>query len=166
MDRNSQERFALNPVNLDISRSRFTMNPEVKTSFNLGDIVPLGMPIEILPGDTFEIDTALAIRMQSLVTPPYDNLHFDYYFFFVPNRLVWSHWKEFMGENTESAWIPQTTYTVPSIDFVGGATPGSVADYMGIPTNLDSSKHLVVNALPFRGFALIYNEWYRAKGYN
>lgn len=161
MDRNTQERFALNPVNIDISRSRFPMDPEVKTTFNLGSIIPLGKPIEVLPGDTFQIDTALAIRMQSLITPPFDNLHFDYYYFFVPNRLVWSHWKEFMGENNESAWIPQTTYTVPTIDFVGGATPGSIADYMGIPTSIDSSKHLIVNALPLRGYAQIYNDWFR-----
>lgn len=161
MDRNTQERFALNPVNIDIQRSRFTMSPETTTTFNLGKIYPLCKPIEVLPGDTFEIDTALAIRMQSLITPPFDNLHFDYYYFFVPNRVVWHHWKEFMGENNESAWIPSTTYTVPTIDFVGGATPGSVADYMGIPTSLPNTQHVIVDAMPFRGFAEIYNTWFR-----
>lgn len=165
MNRNTQERFALNPTNIDIQRSRFLMTPEVKTSFNVGDLVPIGMPIEVLPGDTFEIDTAFAVRMQPLVSSPMDNLSFDYYWFFVPNRIVWNHWKEFMGENTESAWIPQTEYTVPQLDFANGGVPKSIADYMGLPTNdqLHSTEyaHIKVSALPFRGFAMIYNEWFR-----
>ena len=165
MNRNTQERFALNPTNIDISRSRFLMTPEVKTSFNVGDLVPIGMPIEVLPGDTFEIDTAFAVRMQPLVSSPMDNLSFDYYWFFVPNRIVWQHWKEFMGENTDSAWIPQTEYTIPQLDFANGGVPKSIADYMGLPTNdqLSSTEyaHIKVSALPFRGFAMIYNEWFR-----
>ena len=165
MNRNTQERFALNPTNIDIQRSRFLMTPEVKTSFNVGDLVPIGMPIEVLPGDTFEIDTAFAVRMQPLVSSPMDNLSFDYYWFFVPNRIVWNHWKEFMGENTESAWIPQTEYTIPQLDFANGGVPKSIADYMGLPTNdqLSSTEyaHIKVSALPFRGFAMIYNEWFR-----
>jgi len=96
MNRNANERFALNPVNLDMARSKFTMTPEVKTTFNLGEIFPIGAPIEVLPGDTFQITLSSAIRMQSLVTSPYDNMHFDYYFFFVPSRLCWTHWREFM----------------------------------------------------------------------
>ena len=166
MNRNANERFALNPVNIDMARSKFTMTPEVKTTFNLGEIFPIGAPIEVLPGDTFQVTLSSAIRMQSLVTSPFDNVHFDYYFFFVPSRLCWDHWKQFMGENTESAWIPTTEYTIPTLDFVGGAEPKSVADYFGIPTKGGTSQvlsdgHIKVNALPFRGFAEIFNEWFR-----
>ena len=74
MNRNTQERFALNPVSIDIQRSRFLMTPEVKTSFNVGSLIPLGMPIEVLPGDTFDISEAMAVRMQPLVSAPFDNL--------------------------------------------------------------------------------------------
>lgn len=163
MNRNTQERFALNLVNIDISRSKFIMTPEVKTSFNVGDLIPIGMPIEVLPGDTFEISTSFAVRMQPLVSAPMDNLSFDYYFFFVPNRLVWNHWKEFMGENTESAWYPTTEYTIPQMEFTGGAVPHSVADYMGIPITgqFPETNKFHTEALRFRGFALIYNEWFR-----
>lgn len=165
MNRNTQERFALNPTNLDIQRSRFLMTPEVKLSFNVGDLIPIGMPIEILPGDTFEIDTAFAVRMQPLVSSPMDNLSFDYYWFFVPNRIVWNHWKEFMGENNDSAWIPQVEYTVPQLKFTDGGVPKSIADYMGLPTSeqLGSENHHFINvsALPFRGFAAIYDQWFR-----
>ncbi len=165
MNRNTQERFALNPTNIDIQRSRFLMTPEVKLSFNVGDLIPIGMPIEVLPGDTFEIDTAFAVRMQPLVSSPMDNLSFDYYWFFVPNRIVWTHWKEFMGENNDSAWIPQVEYTVPQLKFTDGGVPKSIADYMGLPTaeQLGGENHHFINvsALPFRGFAAIYDQWFR-----
>ena len=168
MNRNTQERFSATP-RIDIQRSRFLMNPEVKTTFSNGSLIPIGQPIEVLPGDTFEINTALAVRMQPLVSAPFDNLSFDYYWFFVPLRLCWSHFVNFMGENTESAWIPQTEYTIPQLDFIGGAMPGSIADYMGIPTKRinteDTNKyiHLHASALPFRAFALIYNNFFRSQ---
>lgn len=156
--RNVNERFALNPVNIDIQRSKFNMPHEVKTSFNVGQLIPFDVQ-EVLPGDTFRVRTSKVVRMQPLVSAPMDNLFLDTYYFFVPNRLVWKHWKEFMGENTESAWIPQTEYSVPMIQFDGGASPGSIADYMGIPIDVNGS--LNVNALPFRAYALICNEWFR-----
>ena len=98
--------------------------------------------------------------MQTLLTPMMDNVYLDTYYFFVPNRLVWSHWKEFNGENTESAWIPETTYEVPQITSPanGGWNVGTIADYFGIPTGI---PNLSVSALPFRAYALVMNEWFR-----
>ena len=89
-----------------------------------------------------------------------DNLFLDFYFFFVPNRLVWSHWQEFMGENTQSAWIPAASYSVPQITSPAstGWTVGSLGDYLGLPIGVPG---LSVNALPFRAYALICNEWFR-----
>ncbi len=81
------------------------------------------------------------------------------YFFFVPNRLVWEHWQQFMGENTDSAWIPQVEYEIPQIvSPAGGWTVGTIADYFGIPTGVAG---LSVSALPFRAYALIMNDWFR-----
>lgn len=114
---------------------------------------------EVLPGDTFSVKTNKVVRLQTLLTPVMDNIYLDSYFFFVPNRLVWDHWKEFNGENTESAWIPQTEYEVPQITAPeGGWQIGSIADYMGIPTGVEG---IAVNALPLRAYALIMNEWFR-----
>ena len=159
MSRNENSRFALNPTNLDISRSRFQRDCTVKTSFNVGDIIPFFVD-EVLPGDTFSIDTAKVCRMQTPLAPIMDNLYLDTYYFFVPNRLVWEHWKQFNGENTESAWLPQTEYSVPQITAPAdtGWTVGTIADYFGIPTGIPG---LSVNALPFRAYALICNEWFR-----
>lgn len=159
MSRNENSRFALNPTNLDISRSRFQRDCTVKTSFNVGDIIPFFVD-EVLPGDTFSIDTAKVCRMQTPIAPIMDNLYLDTYYFFVPNRLVWEHWKQFNGENTESAWLPQTEYSVPQITAPAdtGWTVGTIADYFGIPTGI---PNISVNALPFRAYALICNEWFR-----
>ena len=158
MNRNVESHFALNPTNIDMSRSRFDRSSSVKTSFNVGDVIPFYVD-EVLPGDTFSIDTSKVVRLQTMLTPVMDDIYLDTYWFFVPNRLVWNHWKQFMGENTESAWIPQTEYEVPQITSpAGGWNIGTIADFMGIPTGV---ANLSVSALPFRAYSLIMNEWFR-----
>ncbi len=158
MNRNTESHFSLAP-HVDISRSRFDRSASLKTSFNAGDVVPFFVD-EVLPGDTFSVDTSKVVRLQTLLTPMMDNVYLDTYYFFVPNRLVWNHWKEFCGENTESAWIPETEYTMPQITSPAnsGWAVGTLADYFGIPTGV---PNLSVNALPFRAYALIINEWFR-----
>ena len=158
MNRNVESHFALNPTRIDMSRSTFDRSASVKTSFNVGDIVPFFLE-EVLPGDTFNVRTSKVVRMQTLLTPMMDNLYLDSYYFFVPNRLVWKHWKEFNGENTESAWIPTTEYSIPQITAPSaGWSVGTLADYFGLPTGVGG---LSVSALPFRAYALIMNEWFR-----
>lgn len=160
MSRNANSRFATNPVRLDMSRSRFPRNFSHKTTFDAGQVIPFYVD-EVLPGDTFSVRTSKVVRMQTLLTPVMDNVYLDTYYFFVPNRLVWEHWKQFMGENTESAWIPQVEYEVPQLTApAGGWEEGTIADYMGIPTGVGN---LSVNALPFRAYALIMNEWFRSE---
>ncbi len=158
MNRNSESRFAVNPTNIDVGRSVFDRNSTIKTTFNVGELVPFYCD-EVLPGDTFSIDRSIVVRLQTLITPPMDNLYLDTYFFYVPNRLVWEHWKQFCGENTESPWIPQTEYSVPQLTApTGGWNTGTLADYFGIPTGVEN---LSVNAMPFRAYSLIVNDWFR-----
>lgn len=159
MNRNVESHFALNPTNIDIRRSTFDRSHSLKTSFNVGDIVPFFID-EVLPGDTFNVDTSKVVRLQTLLTAVMDNIYLDTYYFFVPNRLTWSHWKQFNGENTESAWIPQTEYEVPQITAPAdtGWSIGTIADYFGVPTGV---PNLSVSALPFRAYALVMNEWFR-----
>lgn len=160
MSRNANSRFATNPVRLDMSRSKFPRNFSHKTTFNAGQVIPFYVD-EVLPGDTFQVRTSKVVRMQTLLTPVMDNVYLDTYYFFVPNRLVWEHWKQFMGENTESAWIPQVEYEVPQLTApANGWEVGTLADYMGIPTGV---KGLSVSALPFRAYALIMDEWFRSE---
>ena len=157
MNRNTESHFSLLP-RVDIQRSRFDRSASLKTSFNAGNIVPFFLE-EVLPGDTFNVKTSRVVRMQTLLTPMMDNVYLDTYYFFVPNRLVWDHWKEFCGENTESAWIPETEYSIPQITApAGGWQVGTLADYFGVPTGVSG---LSVSALPFRAYAHIMNEWLR-----
>lgn len=159
LSRNAESRFAVNPTHLDISRSRFDRTSTVKTSFNVGDLVPFYID-EVLPGDTFDVSTAKVVRMQPMVAPPMDDLFLDTYFFFVPNRLVWEHWANLMGENDTTSWYPSVDYSVPQVISPAktGWKIGSIADYFGIPTGVPG---LSVNALPFRAYAKIVNDWFR-----
>ena len=152
--RNLDSRFSENPTTLDISRSKFVRSCSVKTSFNTGDLVPFYID-EVLPGDTFSIDDSKVVRLSTLLTPIMDNLYLDTYYFFVPDRLVWDHWKQFNGENTESAWYPTVEYSIPQITAPdGGWTVGTLADYFGLPIGI---SNLSVSALPFRAYGLICN---------
>nr|WNN13235.1 MAG: major capsid protein [Microviridae sp.] len=159
LSRNAESRFAVNPTHLDISRSRFDRTSTVKTSFNVGDLVPFYID-EVLPGDTFDVSTAKVVRMQPMVAPPMDDLFLDTYYFFVPNRLVWEHWTNLMGENDTTSWYPTVDYSVPQLISPqnGGWSIGTIADYFGIPTGVSG---LHVNALPFRAYAKIVNDWFR-----
>lgn len=148
---------------VSISRSKFNRKSQHKTSLKLGEITPIYVD-EVLPGDTRKIDLGSLIRMSTPVAPIMDNIYIDIYAFFVPNRLVWTHWKEFMGENNSSAGIYSgTAYTIPKTDlFAYTNYVGSIGDHMGLPiTAADATKHLWVSCLPIRGYKRIYNRFFR-----
>lgn len=162
MNRNVESHFSQLPA-AEIQRSTFDRSSSYKTSFNVGDLIPFYVD-EVLPGDTFDITTAKVVRSQTMLTPVMDNIYLDTYYFFVPNRLVWKHWKEFCGENTQGAWAPTIEYTIPTIAPPdGGFATGTIADYMGLPVGVswDASDDLAPSALPFRAYALICNEFFR-----
>ena len=148
MNRNVNSHFAVNPTNINISRSSFKRDQDILTTMNFGKLVPFYVD-EILPGSTVSIDTSVLARLSTPVHPTMGNAFMDVYYFFVPNRLVWEHWTDFMGENNVGPWTPTVEYAVPQVtsNTDGGFYKGSVADYMGIPTGV---KGLSVNALPFR----------------
>ena len=150
----------------------------MKFTFNAGKLIPFYID-EVLPGDTFSVDTIGLVRMSTPIFPVMDNCYLDVYYFFVPNRIVWDNWKEFCGENTTEAWAQKEVYSVPQINIGVGtidkdhktqtkanATPAenSILDYMGIPTKINTggvNDKLSINALPVRGYVKIWNEWFR-----
>lgn len=158
MTRNTQAHFATNPTNIDIQRSKFTRPSQHKTTFNTGDLIPIYVD-EVLPGDTAVMDMSAIIRMSTPIYPVMDNAFCDIYYFFVPNRLVWEHWRELNGQNNTTFWEQTVEYEVPQITApTGGWAKGTIADYMGIPTKIDN---ISISAMPFRAYCLIYNEWFR-----
>lgn len=161
MNRNQNSHFALAPKRNDMPRSRIDTSFSNLTTFNTGDLIPLCRPLEILPGDTLTMDTAKVIRMQTLIAPIFSNLYLDVYWFFVPHRLVHEHFKEVMGENNSSPWIPSVEYTVPQVEAPsGGWSKGSLADHFGIPIGVDGFS---VSAYPFRSYCKIVNDWFRSE---
>lgn len=170
MNRNTNARFALNPQ-VDIQRSTFNRPSTHKTTMNAGKLVPIYVD-EVLPGDTFKFRMSSITRMSTPIFPVMDNAFMDVYSFFVPNRIVWDHWAEFMGENTTSKWEQETEYLVPIVsapygegpDDPGGWDESSLMDYFGIPTKVSSTTtdvNLKVNHLPVRAYCMIWNEFFR-----
>lgn len=156
MSRNTDNHFGNAPTK-NIGRSSFKRPFSHKTTFNTGDIVPIYAE-EVLPGDTAKVHTASLIRMTTPIAPVMDNAWCDTYFFFVPRRLVWEHWREFMGENTTDAWTQEIEYTVPQLTApTGGWTKGTVGEKLyGI-----QGREASVDACYARAYALVYNEWFR-----
>lgn len=152
--------FSTYKSDLERPRSRFDRSSSIKTSFNVGDLVPFYLD-EVLPGDTFDVETSFVTRLQTLITPPMDDLFLDMYYFFVPSRLCWTHWKEFMGEST-SAWTSDVEYQVPQLTFSKvdkTVLQKSLLDYFGVPINPDGV--LSISRLPINAYNLIWNEWFR-----
>lgn len=158
MNRNSENHFAVNPQ-VNIGRSTFKRYSDHKTTFDAGDIIPIYID-EVLPGDTFSMDMSALVRMTTPIFPTMDNAAIDFYFFYTPTRILWNHWKELNGENRETAWTQKVEYSVPQLTSPAntGWTEGTLADYMGIPTKI---KDISVNALPFRAYGMIWNEFFR-----
>lgn len=163
------ERFAQAPTNVNIGRSRFLRSQTHKTTLNAGLVVPFYLD-EVLPGDTFDVSTSIVARMSTMLKPVMDDCYLDYYYFFVPTRLVWDHWREFMGENTSTFWTQPTEYSVPQLKVSASHLPYtfSVWDYFGLPIsqNKGISKDQYnafpsVSALPFRAYAKVWNDWFR-----
>lgn len=172
MNRNTESHFSRLP-RANIQRSVLDLSSSHTTSLNVGDIIPFYVG-EILPGDTFDVTTAKVIRSQTLLTPLMDNLYLDTYWFFVPNRLVWTHWEEFCGENKTGPWSQSVDYVVPSIsspvDSSGAPSTfavGTLADYMGYPirTPWKNTDALSPSALPFRAYSLIINHFFRDENF-
>lgn len=165
MNKNVESHFSVAPAHLNMRRSVFDRSHSLKTTFNAGKLIPFYLEQDVLPGDTFNMDFGATIRMSTNIHPTMDNCYLDTFFFFVPYRLVWTHWKEFCGENTDSYWTQTTEYTVPQLltPLSGSFGQSSVADYLGLPTKVGN---LSVSALPARAYALIYNEWFRDENLN
>lgn len=156
----SSHSFAMVPRS-DVPRSRFQMQKTLKTTFDSGFLVPI-MCEEALPGDTFNVNATLFGRLATPIFPVMDNLHIDTQFFFVPNRLVWSNWVKFMGEQNNPT--DSISYSIPQqVSPAGGYAVGSLQDYLGLPTvgQVGVGNTVSHSALPVRACSLIWNQWYR-----
>lgn len=138
-----------------MKRSKHSLSYEKLLSCDMGELVPVGLT-EVLPGDTVQHATSMLVRASPQLAPVMHRVDVRLHHWFVPHRLVWDDWENFItgGPNGNNASV------FPTITIGGGsgAAVGSLADYLGVPTGVNN---IVVSALPFRGYALIWNNWYR-----
>ncbi len=140
----------------DIPRSSFRRSHGYKSTLNANYLIPIFVD-EALPGDTFNVRMSSVARMNTPLVPIMDNVHMDFFFFAVPNRLLWDNWQKFMGEQVNPG--DSTDFLVPQIPCPsGGWNVETLGDYFGIPTRVDNIN---VNSLHFRAYNLIYNDWFR-----
>lgn len=148
---NAQARFAQIP-SVSTPRSLFNRSCGVKTTFDAGYLIPIFVD-EVLPGDTMSLRTSSVVRLATPLYPAMENIHLDFFYFFVPNRLVWTNWEKFNGAQDDPGdsiafSVPQMTETVAE---------GTLSDYFGIPIG----NSLTFNSLHHRAYNLIFNEWFR-----
>ena len=158
-----QEKFSDLPT-AEVDRSTFDMSHSWKGTFDTWRITPTLLQ-EVLPGDTFKCNSTIFMRLATPLKPIMDSLTADIHYFFVPNRLVWDNWQFFMGER-KNVDDDSTTVSIPQaqVDFNIRNSTGRLADAFGLPLYDpgDETPALhTVNALPFRAYSLIFNEWYR-----
>lgn len=160
-------------------RNVFNLSYENKLTMNMGELVPI-MCMPIVPGDKFRVNTEALVRLAPLVAPMMHRVNVYTHYFFVPNRLVWNEWEDFItkgvdGDDTpvfprfyiDSGWAQRYAKQI---------TDGSLWDYLGMPSvksingtsvagsnvnGVDLPSVFYCSALPFRAYQLIYNEYYR-----
>jgi hypothetical protein len=164
VNRNNERHF-LNVPQMHASRTRFNRDQTILTTFDSGKLIPFFVD-EVLPGDTFQVDTSAIIRMTTPKYPVMDDAFIDFYYFYCPNRILWKNFKYFMGEVEETPWSPQKTYRIPEIEIDGtkqtiktAPHENSILDYMGVPTKIKNK--FTINALPVRAYVKIWNEYFR-----
>lgn len=134
-----------------MKRGKFSLSHRKLMSCDMGELVPIGC-FEVLPGDTIQHSTSALVRAAPMLAPPMHPVDVRIHHWFVPYRLVWSSWENFITggpDGLNASAFPTIALTTPAI--------GSLADYLGVPTGVTQT----VSALPFRAYAAIYNQWYR-----
>lgn len=140
-----------------IKRNKFSLSHKVAFSCDQGELIPCSL-VEVLPGDIFRHGTSCLIRLSPILAPIFSQLNVSVFQFFVPHRLVWSEWEDFITGGEDGNAMP----TFPTIAFPSGVAVGSLGDYLGVTpgvNNIGGSENM--SALPFRAYAQIYNDWFR-----
>lgn len=138
-----------------MKRGKFSLSNYKLLSCDAGELVPCGM-WEVLPGDTVQAATSALLRASPLLASVMHPVDVRIHHWFVPHRLVWEDWENFITGGPDG--LDASVFPTITIGGGSGAAIGSLADYLGVPTGVNNIE---VSALPFRGYALIWNEWYR-----
>jgi len=132
----------------------FDLTHDVKMSMKMGELTPC-LVLECIPGDTFVLGADTLVRFAPLISPVMHRMDTTIHYFFVPNRILWDQWEEFITPGAEPK-TPPTFYISDNLD----ANVQRFNDYMGIP-KITTGSEFEVSALPFAAYQKIYNDYYR-----
>ena len=148
-----------------VKRNVFNLSHERKMSMNMGQLIPMLMQ-EVVPGDTFRVDSEIMMRLAPMLAPVMHRVNVYTHYFFVPNRIIWNEWEDFITGNGTPVFpkIRVGEESAPDVKDLF-TDEGTLPDYMGFPTyrfpSLAGASDFELNALPFRAYQKIYNEYYR-----
>ena len=152
------------------------LSHEVKLTCNMGDLIPI-LCQEVLPGDKFNITDEMLVRMQALISPMMHRVNVYVHYFYVPNRLIWDDWQDFMTGGKLGNLAPNHPKIIGTVsgwkNYFGPTFGiGSLFDYLGLPverycgeTTLEEDNMPPISVLPFRAYQKIYNDWYRNQNF-
>lgn len=139
-----------------MKRAKFSLSHYRLMSLKMGGLYPCGI-VEVMPGDTFQHEAKMLIRASPLVAPVMHPVHARIHHWFVPFRILWSSWEDFITGGSDG----NNASVFPTIALTSTNNPSkALGDYFGMPP-LTAAATYDVSALPFRAYALIFNEWYR-----
>lgn len=137
-----------------MKRSKFSLSNYKLFSCDMGELIPIGLT-EVLPGDTIQHSTSALVRCSPLLAPVMHPVHVHIRHFFVPHRLIWDDWEDFITGGPDG----MNTSEFPTMVLTDADNPvGGLGDYLGVPPAVGN---VTVSALPFRAYALIWNEYFR-----
>lgn len=134
-----------------VSTNSFDLSHDHKLTTDMGRLTPI-LCQEVIPGDTWDITTECLIRFAPLLSPIMHRVDVTVHYFFVPNRIVWAGWEDFITGNGEPAFPFLADYV---------STASSLSDYLGVPNALIDTVRGSASAIPFAGYHKIFNEYYR-----
>ena len=148
----------------DIPRSSFNLSHGLKTTFDCDYLIPMGV-WDIIPGDSWNVQTTIVARLATPLHPIQDNLYIDTFYFFIPYRIVWENFTKFCGSQIDPG--DSIDYTIPVV--TGSASlcgEGSLWDYFGLPLDNGAGGHidpddLPTSSLPWRAYVMVWNDWFR-----
>lgn len=157
-----------------LKRSRFNLSHDVKLSMRMGELTPIFCQ-PVIPGDSWKLNTEILMRFSPLIAPVMHRLNVYTHFFFVPNRLIWDNWKDFITGGEDGLQSPSyPRFKFPNVSSLSSFKTGTLADYLGFPVMDDGNSGdnrfnfgskpfspFEIDALPFRAYGLIWNEYYR-----
>lgn len=139
-----------------MKRSKFSLSHYKLLTANQGKLIPLTW-YEALPGDSIQQSTSLLIRMQPILAPIMHPVKVRIHHWFVPNRLIWDDWEDFITGGPDGTFEAQP----PTVTNGSTVSVGGLNDYMGVPPGSYSGNPIIYSALPFRAYNLIWNTMYR-----